>query len=132
MSSKLTIKQEKFVQGLLKGLSQREAYKKSYDCTRMKDSVIDVKACELLKSGKVSVRYDELRGKVVKKAEEEGLLSATDILRKINELILRNERDDDKTALNGLVAYGKYHGMWVEKTEHSGEINIPTINIVSK
>ena len=32
----LTPKQEKFVQNLIKGMSQREAYKKSYDTKNMK------------------------------------------------------------------------------------------------
>ncbi len=65
---KLTPKQEKFVQGLLSGLSQREAYKQSYDCSNMKDSTIDVKASELFANGKIRVRYDELMGEHKNKA----------------------------------------------------------------
>jgi phage terminase small subunit len=56
----LTTKQEKFVQGLISGLSQREAYKRSYDCSNMKDSTIDVKASQLYSNGKIRIRYDEL------------------------------------------------------------------------
>ena len=33
----LTIKQEKFVQNLINGMSQREAYKNSYNASKMKD-----------------------------------------------------------------------------------------------
>ena len=58
--SKLTTKQENFVQGLVAGLSQRDAYKQAYKTDRMKDSTINVKASELAKDGKVTVRYREL------------------------------------------------------------------------
>ena len=58
--STLTTKQENFVQGLVAGLSQRDAYKQAYKTDRMKDSTINVKASELAKDGKVTVRYREL------------------------------------------------------------------------
>ena len=37
----LTAKQEKFVQELIKGKSQREAYKEAFNCKNMKDETID-------------------------------------------------------------------------------------------
>ena len=58
--SDLTPKQEMFVQALIAGKSQREAYKEAYNATNMKDETIDVRACELLKKSKVKVRYEEL------------------------------------------------------------------------
>ena len=58
--SNLTPKQEMFVQALIAGKSQREAYKEAYNATNMKDETIDVRACELLKKSKVKVRYEEL------------------------------------------------------------------------
>lgn len=57
---KLTPKQELFVQGIISGLSQRQAYRKAYKADRMKDETVDAKASELLKNGKVTVRYREL------------------------------------------------------------------------
>lgn len=63
--SKLTQKQEKFVQALISGKSQREAYKEAYNAANMKDSTIDSNACRLLNNSKVAARYNELR------AEEE-------------------------------------------------------------
>lgn len=57
----LTTKQEKFVQELIKGETQRQAYiNAGYKVENMTDEVIDVKASELLKNGKVLVRYKEL------------------------------------------------------------------------
>lgn len=57
---KLTPKQEMFVQGIISGLSQRQAYRQAYKADRMKDETVDAKASELLKNGKVTVRYREL------------------------------------------------------------------------
>lgn len=56
----LTTKQEKFVQELIKGKSQREAYKAAYNCENMKDENIDSKASNLFAGGKVRARYNEL------------------------------------------------------------------------
>lgn len=81
---KLTQKQEKFVQELIKGKSQREAYRIAYPSSKKwKDNVVDVKASELLKNGKVSVRYNELRGKVIKRAEEKAIITAEEIIKEI-------------------------------------------------
>jgi phage terminase small subunit len=60
MADKLTVKQEKYVQGLFAGLSQREAYKQAYNCENMTDKSIDEKACELAKNVKVASRLKEL------------------------------------------------------------------------
>ena len=57
---KLTLKQELFVQGIISGLSQRQAYRQAYKAEKMSDETVDSKASELLKNGKVTVRYREL------------------------------------------------------------------------
>ena len=58
--SDLTPKQEAFVQALIAGKSQREAYKEAYNAANMKDKTIDEKACVLFKTDKVRKRYEEL------------------------------------------------------------------------
>lgn len=59
-NQKLTVKQELFVQALVSGKSQREAYRAAYCAARMKPETIDVAASRLLANAKVSLRYDEL------------------------------------------------------------------------
>lgn len=56
----LTIKQEIFVQRLIEGYSQREAYKFAYNCEKMKDESIDIEASKLFNNPKISLRYQEL------------------------------------------------------------------------
>lgn len=64
---KLTGKQEAFAQAYVElGGNASEAYRRSYDTRKMKPETIHVKASELLKHGKVSVRIAHLQ----RKAEE--------------------------------------------------------------
>ena len=57
---RLTPKQELFVQGIISGLSQRQAYRQAYKAEKMSDETVDVRASKLLKEYKVSTRYREL------------------------------------------------------------------------
>lgn len=56
----LTVKQERYIQGLVAGLTQREAYKRAYNASNMQGSTIDEKASRLLSQGKLRARYKEL------------------------------------------------------------------------
>ena len=64
----LTTKQEIFIQRLIEGYSQRQAYKFAFNCNNMKDATIDVRACELFKDRKIQVRYEELKNELKEKA----------------------------------------------------------------
>lgn len=58
---KLTPKQELFVQGIISGLSQRQAYRKAFPSSqKWKDSTVDSNASRLLQNSKVLARYREL------------------------------------------------------------------------
>lgn len=60
MGNRLTIKQEKYAQGLFAGLTQREAYKQAYHAEFMTDKTIDEEACKLVNSPKLATRIEEL------------------------------------------------------------------------
>lgn len=86
MPEKLTQRREKYIRELIKGKSQREAYKAAFLCGKQSDKTIDEKACRLLKIPAVRARYDELRGKVERKAEEQAVMSAVEVLREIESI----------------------------------------------
>ena len=67
----LNIKQEKFIQNIVNGMSQRQAYKDAYNA-KYSDKDIDSKASNLFNSAKVQTRYKEL----LKKLEDESIMSA--------------------------------------------------------
>ena len=65
----LTPKQEKYVQGLVAGLSQRQAYIGAYpNAKNWKESTADSRASETLKNSKVLGRYNELMNEHKEKA----------------------------------------------------------------
>lgn len=89
----LTSKQEKFVQNLVKGMSQREAYKHSYNAVNMKDKTIDNKASNLFKKDNVRARYNELIKKVVSKAEEKTIMNATERMEFLTGIIKGTQKE---------------------------------------
>lgn len=91
--SKLTDKQEKFVQELIKGKSQREAYKAAYNCSRMKDKTIDETASKLFNNHKVTTRYNELHDRLLQEAEDECIVSAKEVLRELKRIGFADIKD---------------------------------------
>ena len=84
MANELNVKQEKFIQGIINGLSQRQAYKEAYQ-VNYADEAIDVKACELFNTDKVQVRYKELLKEIQDKAimtAQERMIWLTDVIKK--------------------------------------------------
>lgn len=95
MKIKLTAKQEKFAQELAKGKSQRVAYRAAYPNSRKwKDSVVDSRASTMFnKNEKVMARYNELRARVVKEAEDECIASAKDVIKELAKIAFSNGAD---------------------------------------
>ena len=131
-TKRLTEKQEKFVQNLLLGQSQREAYKNSYSASRMLDRTIDNKAYIVFARDDVRARYDEIKDRVVKDAETKGILTAVEVLKTITDIIADTKGEDPKASLKGLELLGKYHKLFTDKIEHSGEVSLPNFNIKGK
>lgn len=80
----LTPKQEKYVQELIKGKSQREAYRAAYpNSKKWLDKTVDERACRLFNQCKVNARYKELHDRLIKEAEDECIIDAKMILREL-------------------------------------------------
>ena len=62
----LTAKQEKFVQGIIEGMSQADAYRSAYDTKRMTDKTVHEKASRMMADDKVRARLTELREQMMK------------------------------------------------------------------
>lgn len=85
----LTVKQENFCQAYIETGNASEAYRRAYSCKKMKDSVINIKACELLKHGKVSVRVRELQAELKKTSD----IKKADILEELSCIVYSDIRD---------------------------------------
>lgn len=93
-NNNLTDKQERYVQELIKGKTQREAYKIAYPKSKKwKENSIDREASILLTNPKVSQRYDELRNKVIDKAEKKAIVTAEQVLQELANVAFANGSD---------------------------------------
>ena len=85
MSEKLNIKQEKFIQGIINGLSQRQAYKEAYNATYA-DKDIDSKASNLFNLDKVQARYKELTEQLV----DNSIMTAKERMKWLSDVVKGN------------------------------------------
>lgn len=93
-SKRVTDKQEAFVQALLRGESQRKAYREAYPGSRLwTDKAADEAACVLLKRPKVSQRYEELRSRLIKETEDVSIASAKEVLQRLTAISRANLAD---------------------------------------
>lgn len=92
--AKLTDKQEKFIQELIKGKSQREAYRIAYpNSVKWADNAVDVNASKLFNNTKVQLRYNEIKSRLIKEAEDECIVEAKDVLREFARIAFADVTD---------------------------------------
>lgn len=134
----LTPKQEKYVQNLVKGMSQREAYKNSYDAENMKDETIDKKASGLLKQEKIRGRYEEL----MKRLEDTAIMDAKERMKWLTKVVkgdiketytywddgerYEGEKEADLTTkIKALDTLNKMDNTYQQNINISGSLNNP-------
>ena len=119
----LTAKQEAFVQNIIQGMNQADAYRSAYNCENMTDNSIYVNASKLVSDAKVAQRLKELREQLAKPS----IMSAQERLEWLTRLIL----SDDETTTDKLRAadiMNKMQGEYTQKIEADVN-NTVTINI---
>lgn len=127
----LTAKQEKFINCLVEGKSQREAYKECYDTSRMKDKTIDEVANKLFKDHKITTRYKQLMDECAKKSIMKGedvirqyeLIASSSVFDYINvdvedeclyKISLRNDIDKEKARAIKKISFDRNGNVIVE------------------
>lgn len=96
----LTAKQERYVEELVKGKSQREAYRIAYPKSRKwKDEAVDVRASQCLKSHKVYIRYQELMDEAKSKGGDDAVTMRAFIIEQLTK-IARGEGQDTSEIYN--------------------------------
>lgn len=86
----LTPKQEKYVQNLIKGMSQRQAYRDAYPDDKSSDETIDKNACKLFHDSKIISRYKEL----LDKTQEQTIMTAIERKKWLTEVIKDIQREE--------------------------------------
>ena len=119
----LTAKQETFVQGIIEGKSQAEAYRSAYNTKKMADKTIWENASRLMADSKVTARIAEIREKLMKPS----IMSAQERMEWLTNLI-KNEEEGTNEKLKAIDIMNKMQGEYVQKVEADVKSEV-TINI---
>lgn len=128
----LTDKQEKFAQGIAKGLTQADAYREAYDCEDMKDEVIYVEACKLMNNHKISIRVKELKERALKRYD----ITIDDLIHELEEARELAKLSSQPSAMvSATMGKGKMLGLITDKKEVTGNVNVtmmPSVKVSDK
>lgn len=119
----LTAKQEKFVQGIIEGKSQADAYRSAYSTKNMTDKSIWELSSRLMNDVKVKSRVNELRGQVMKST----IMSAQERMEWLTDLI-KNTKEGTTDRLRAIDIINKMTGEYVTKIDADVKNDI-TINV---
>lgn len=106
----LTAKQERFVQGIIDGMTLVDAYRSAYDTSRMTEKTAHEKASLLAKQDKVRARITELRDRLA----NEKIMTAQERLEWLTDLVKDNITPTDH-KLRALDIMNKMTGEYVQK-----------------
>lgn len=121
----LTPKQEAFAFAYVETSNASEAYRRAYDASNTQDHVVWVKACELLKHGKVKVRIAEIQAE---NAQRNAVTvdTITEMLRQDRELA-RQEKQSS-AAIQAALGLAKLHGLVIDKSSNENR-NTGTLSV---
>jgi phage terminase small subunit len=105
----LTPKQEKFVQNIIEGMSQADAYRSAYNTNRMTDKSVWESASKLMNDPKVASRVQELRDQLA----DESIMTAKERLMWLSQII----KSKDETTSDKLKASDQMNKMQGEYTQ---------------
>lgn len=108
----LTAKQEAFVQNIIQGMSQADAYRSAYSCKNMSDNAIYREASLLMSNPKVAQRLSE----ITSKTDKPKIMTAQKRLEWLTERI-EDEEIDINAKLKAIDIMNKMSGEYVQKVE---------------
>ncbi len=108
-------KHERYVQNLISGMSQRQAYRDAFPASRKwKDETVDSKASVLF-SGKVLERYQEIQ----EEQKQDALLTRWE-KRKLLADIARSKASEDSDRIRAIDTDNKMEGEYTSRIEVAG------------
>jgi phage terminase small subunit len=121
MNRKLTLKQEFFCTAFVETRNGSEAYRQSYNAINMKEASINVQACKMLKSPKITLRIEEL---LESHAERHEVTIDSLTTEYLNAITMAKTAKNPGVIISGTTALGKLHGLIIEKQR----VDIPQLD----
>lgn len=106
----LTAKQEKFVQCIIEGMSQADAYRSAYSVKNMSDNAIYREASLMVDSPKISQRINELRAEMAKSS----IMTAQERLEWLTSVI-KSEYESTSDKLKASDQMNRMQGEYITK-----------------
>lgn len=119
----LTANQEKFVQNIIEGMNQADAYRSAYPKQRMSDKSVWETASKLMKNPKVVSRLTEIRAEMMKPS----IMTAQQRLEWLTGVI-NNAEEGTSEKLKAIDIMNKMQGEYTQKIE-ANVTNAVNINI---
>jgi hypothetical protein len=126
MSDRLTPKQEQFCLKYQELGNASEAYRQSYDASRMKPETVNRRAFDLLQNGNIAARIDGLRAAAAKIVVLDKAMVLNDLLRVKDEAMapnIRGEMTNPLVATKTLELLGKHLALWTPDVQIGIQIN---------
>jgi len=121
MNKPLTLKQEKFVQLVVDGNKQVDAYRKTYTQNKMGSKAITEKASAMMGMVNVRARFNELKDALANKA----LWSREESVKALKTVLESPDKATDiVAAVKELNAMHGYNAPQKVEIEHRGAVNI--------
>lgn len=122
--SKMTAKQERFCELVaLEGMTQADAYRQAYDCSKWTDKSVWEKASSLASDVKVKSRIEALKAEIAAKTVDKELWSRVDSIAVLKEIATDQEaRGNEKVS--AVKELNAMHGFSTSKVELSGSIEL--------
>jgi len=118
---KLTPKQENFCQKYIELENASDAYRAAYNSDKMKSTTINRNAKAMMDDNKISTRIAELNERAVKRHDITIDNLTTEL---IADRKLARDCEQASPAITATMSIAKLHGLDVNKTELSGNINV--------
>ena len=106
----LTPKQEKFVQNIIEGMSQADAYRSAYNTNKMTDKSVWESASKLMNDPKVASRVQELRDQLA----DESIMTAKERLMWLSQII-KSKEETTADKLKASDQMNKMQGEYIQK-----------------
>ena len=128
LANGLTTKQEEFAKAYVETGNASEAYRRAYKANT-KPEVVWVKACELLKHGKVAVRVEELQ-QAAQKRHNVTIDTITEMLREDRDFA--QEVGQAGAKVSATMGLAKLHGLITDKVSgnHTNNVFIQEVKMI--
>lgn len=134
----LTKNREVFIQEIVAGKSQREAYRNAYPNCKAADRIVDVKASKLFAVAEVRLRYDELMAEALKPGEDAAIATKREVLAELTAIGLGTKdypahdmfgnaymvKPSMSARLKALELLGKNMGCFTDKLDITGAVPV--------